>query len=241
VAILVGLEARRATLWSIYSEASKPLAIVKLEHPRTDPQAADHYFERIIDAIRPAIREGVQSIILAVPPKANYNAEFLTHVNAHHTWLAKPKGSQAITFGSVTGFAGNADAVSQLRQEGDFAKILSDATTREGDRIVAFLERALNDSTGNSVVHYTLEDVERDIFSLNPSSPLQPEAILVTDRFLERPSEKGRILRLLQIAQNNHVKTRVISVETPAGNRIDQLGGITCLSVKRPLNAQRGD
>lgn len=234
VAILIGLNPPHATLWSIFSETIKPLATLKLEHIRTDAQAQYRFFEGILNDIRPPIREGVQSILIAVPPKSDAGRLFLNHVATHHAWLARQKGPHAVTFGIVTGFAGNADAVIQLRQEVEFNKILGDATTREGNRVVAMLEKALNDLSGNSRIFYTLEDVERIILNLPTPGPLQPEIVLVTDNYLERPSEKGRILHLLQIAQNNRVKTRILKADSVAGGRIDQLGGIACLSIKHP-------
>ena len=239
VAILVGLDARRAALWSIFSESSKPLATVRLEHVRTDAQAQYRFFEGIVDAVRPAIREGVQSIIIAVPPKTNYSGEFLDHVAAHHAWLARQKGPHAVTFGIVTGIAADVEAVAQLRQGAEFDKILAEATTREGNRVIAMLEKALNDPSGNSYVFYTLEDVEQVILATQPAGALRPEILLVTDEFLERRSQKGRILHLLQIAQNNHVKTRVIAFETAAGARIDQLGGIACLALKQVHSSEK--
>jgi stalled ribosome rescue protein Dom34 len=58
----------------------------------------------------------------------------------------------------------------------------------------------------------------------------QPEYLLLTDEYIACTRQKGRLHRLMQVAQNRQVKTRVISAESNAGKRLTQLGGIVCLA-----------
>ncbi len=58
----------------------------------------------------------------------------------------------------------------------------------------------------------------------------KPEYLLVTDKYLSDNREKNRLHRLMQIAKNRKVKTRIVNVESPAGLRLTQLGGIVCIA-----------
>ena len=59
------------------------------------------------------------------------------------------------------------------------------------------------------------------------------EYLLLSNKYLTDSKQKNRIHRLLQIAKNNNVKTNVVKEGTPAGNRINQFGGIVFFSELR--------
>jgi stalled ribosome rescue protein Dom34 len=50
--------------------------------------------------------------------------------------------------------------------------------------------------------------------------------LVLTDSYLAESNCKNRIQRLLQIAANREVKTKIVNAETSAGKRITQLGGL---------------
>jgi len=54
-----------------------------------------------------------------------------------------------------------------------------------------------------------------------------PDYILITEDF--RLKHRRRINRLLQVAANKDVKTRIIKSDTPEATRITQLGGLVCM------------
>jgi stalled ribosome rescue protein Dom34 len=54
---------------------------------------------------------------------------------------------------------------------------------------------------------------------------------MLTDKYLADSEDKSRIHRLLQISQNRKVKTRIVNVETPAGKRISQFGGVIFFTI----------
>ena len=58
----------------------------------------------------------------------------------------------------------------------------------------------------------------------------KPEYLMLTDEYLSKSRQKYRVQRLMQVAANKGVKTRVISAESTAGKRLTQLGGIVCLA-----------
>jgi stalled ribosome rescue protein Dom34 len=53
---------------------------------------------------------------------------------------------------------------------------------------------------------------------------------MLTDKYLLNSREKNRIHRLMQIATNRKVKTKIVDAESPAGLRLTQLGGIVCFA-----------
>jgi stalled ribosome rescue protein Dom34 len=78
-------------------------------------------------------------------------------------------------------------------------------------------------------VLYSLEDTENAIFSPQTVGKPAPEYLLLTNSYLQSSRQKNRVHRLMQIAQNKQIKTRVVTEDSAAGARINQLGGIICL------------
>src|SRR3989337_4449041 len=103
VAILAGLEDDRAVLWKVFSNVVKPEKTISLDGTRNDPKAVFNFHESIVNALRPTIKEGVRSVILASPPRSDYAQEFIHHVQRHHVWLVQ--GANKITFAEVAGSA----------------------------------------------------------------------------------------------------------------------------------------
>jgi stalled ribosome rescue protein Dom34 len=66
--------------------------------------------------------------------------------------------------------------------------------------------------------------------SRNPGRP-KPEFLILTDRYLSDSREKNRIHRLMQIAKNRNVKTRIVDAQSTPGRRIAQLGGMVCFAL----------
>jgi stalled ribosome rescue protein Dom34 len=78
-------------------------------------------------------------------------------------------------------------------------------------------------------VLFSLEEAEGVIYSQEISGKAKPEYLLLTDSYLAGDKRKVRLNRLLQIAQNKKIKTRIVNKESPAGIRLNQLGGLVCL------------
>jgi stalled ribosome rescue protein Dom34 len=77
---------------------------------------------------------------------------------------------------------------------------------------------------------YSLREAEELI--LHAPRPGRPKAeyLLLTNKYLSTSREKNRLHRLMQIAANRKVKTRIVDAATPAGVRLTQLGRIVCLA-----------
>src|SRR3990172_9649627 len=87
VAILVGIEQDHAALWQIFSQVAKPQQTIPINGERKNQKNLYSFHETIINALRPVLKEGVRSIIVASPPRSSYAQEFLTHIKSHHAWL----------------------------------------------------------------------------------------------------------------------------------------------------------
>lgn len=227
VALLVGLQKDQATLWKVYSHVVKPEKNITVNSERTDPKLKYNFYEMIINALRPTLREGVKSIILASPPRTNYNTDFLKHVKDHHTWLVN--GLNKATFAELTGFAMTAHDITVLTRTPEFRRIINAATTEETEDILQLLEKSLNSPTNEPLVLYCLEEIEEKILDSWSLSKPKPDFLLLTDTYLSNFRQKNRLQRLMQIATNKGVKTKVIKSKTAGGKRLLQLGGIVCI------------
>jgi len=228
IGILVGLEEKQAAVWQVYSKVVKPHSIIELN--ANDGKALYNFRESIVDTLRPIIREGVRTVVVAAPPKTNYSTEFLSHVRKHHSWLVRENGSDSATFGELIGSASNIHQVSNIVKTKEFNNIFSEATSHDADRIVDTLENRLNQLDVADTVLYSLDEIEILINGQDGRSDLKPEHIILTDKYLADAKEKNRINRLLQISKNKNVKTKIVSGETKAGMRISQFGGLICIT-----------
>ncbi|MGD6935045.1 MAG: hypothetical protein ACQCN5_12650 [Candidatus Bathyarchaeia archaeon] len=225
VAVLAGIEQTQAAIWKIYSQVAKPDATIRLEGTRSDAKALYSFHEAIVNALRPTLKEGVKSVIIAAPQKTSYSQDFLSHVKGHHAWLFS--GANKATFKQLVGSAVTHAQVSNITSSAEFKQSISDSTLEETENIREVLEKRLN--TADQLVLFSLEEAEDAIYSPDIPGKPKPEYLLLTDNYLSNDKRKGRINRLMQIAQNKKVKTRVVNGESPAGARLNQLGGLVCL------------
>jgi stalled ribosome rescue protein Dom34 len=109
-----------------------------------------------------------------------------------------------------------------------FKQLIQENATEETENLLEVLEKRLN--AADNLVLFSLPEAETLI--LNPQLPgkPQPEYLMLTDDYLAKSRQKYRVNRLMQVALNKQVKTRVIDAESNAGARLTQLGGIVCLA-----------
>ena len=224
VAIIAGLEQNQVVLWKIFSHVAKHETTINLEN-RNDTKTLYNFHESIINALRPTLKEGVRSIIIAAPAKTNYSQEFLTHIKAHHTWLLQ--GPNKASFSEITALASTPTQVANLTSTSAFKQLINETTAQETENLMEILEKRLN--TADNLVLFSLEEAENLILSRQTPGKPKPEYLLLTDSYLSGSRQKNRLHRLMQIAQNKQVKTRIVNSESPAGIRLNQLGGLVCL------------
>ena len=228
VAILAGLEDDRAVLWKVFSNVVKPEKTISLNGTRNDPKAVYNFHESIVNALRPTLKEGVRSIILASPTRTNHAQRFIDHIREHHAWLVQ--GPNKAVFSEVNGSASTLAEVVTLTKTLMFRQLICETTSEEAEDLIDMLEKRLNASDKNAVVLYSLEEAEDLILGPQKPSKPKPEYLMLTDKYLSNSREKNRIHRLMQIATNRKVKTKIVDAESPAGLRLTQLGGIVCFA-----------
>jgi len=226
VAILVGIEQDHAALWQIFSQVAKQQQNVPINGPRTDQKAAYLFYETIVNALRPTFKEGVKSIIIASPSKTNYAQEFLNHVKAHHSWLFQ--GANKATFNLIVGSASSPTQVAVLTKTDAFKQLISQTTAEETENLLEIFEKRLSQT--DNLVRFSLEEAENLILYQQPEGKPQAEYLLLTTNYLKGIRQKNRLHRLIQIAQNKGIKTRVIDSDSAPGKRLTQFGGIVCLA-----------
>jgi stalled ribosome rescue protein Dom34 len=226
VAILIGIENDHAALWQVFSQVAKHQQTIPLNGDRKDSKAVYNFHESIINALRPTLKEGVRSIIIASPSKTNYAQDFLNHIRAHHTWLIQ--GPNKATFSPITGSASTPPQVAALTKTALFKQLINETTAEETENLLEILEKRLNET--DNLVLFSLEEAENLILGKQATGKPKPEYLLLTDNYLSRSRQKNRVHRLLQIATNRKVKTRIINAESTAGIRLTQLGGLVCLA-----------
>jgi stalled ribosome rescue protein Dom34 len=210
----------------VFSNVIKPLATIRLNGTWSDRKAVYNHCESIVDSLRPVLREGVGSIVLVCPPRANYARQLVDHIHQHHVWLVD--GPDKVTFTEVTGSAGTLPEVASLTRTIMFRGLVRQASSEAADNVVQLLDRHLNSSDRG--IAYSLEAVEELIIDPRRSGTPSPEYLMLTDAYLSTSSEKSRVQRLMQIAGNRGIKTRVVDASQAAGIRLTQLGGIVCLT-----------
>ncbi len=228
VAVLVGIEQNHAALWQVFSQVAKHQENLPLNGDRNDPKVLYNFHENIINALRPILKEGIRSIIIASPAKTNYSQQFLSHIKGHHNWLLQ--GTSKAVFSPITGSASTPPQVAALTQTAMFKQLVSDTTAQETENLLEILEKRLNANSTDNLVLFSLQEAEHSIFETQGEGKPNPDYLMLTDQYLSKSRQKYRVQRLMQIAANKGVKTRVISAESTAGKRVTQLGGIVCLA-----------
>jgi stalled ribosome rescue protein Dom34 len=226
VALLIGLEENHAVIWQVYSQVAKHQQSILLTGERKDQKATYNFHESIVDAMRPKLREGVKSILLASPPKTSYGQDFQNHIAAHHAWLLQ--GPNKATIAQMTGLASTLAQVAALTRTDAYKDLIQENAAQETENLLEILERRL--SKTDDLVLFSLEEAEKLILCARTPGKPYPEYLLLTDTYLTGTRHKVRLHRLMQIAENKKVKTRVITAESNAGKRVTQLGGIVCLA-----------
>ncbi len=228
VAVLVGLEKTCVALWKVFSRVIKFENTLTLDGTKRSPKALYNFHESIINALRPTLKEGVRSIILASPARTNYAQEFVNHVRQHHTWLNL--GPNKAAFSEITGNAIMQSQVAILTRTNEFHDLINQTTSVETENLLDLLEKRLNTSSREDTVLFSLEEAENLILRRHKPDRPKPEYLLLIDKYLADTNQKNRLQKLMQVATNRQVKTRVVKAESPAGKRIKQLGGIVCIT-----------
>ena len=226
VAVLVGIESDHAAFWHVFSQVAKQQQTITLNGNRSDQKTLYSFHETIVNALRPTLKEGIRSIIIASPPRTSYAQDFQNHIKAHHSWLLS--GTNKATFSTITGSASTPTQVATITKTATFKQSINETTTEEAENLLEILEKKLN--SPENLVLFSLPDAEHFVFETQAEGKPKPEYLMLTDEYLSKSRQRYRVQRLMQVAANKGVKTRVISAESTAGKRLMQFGGIVCLA-----------
>lgn len=215
LAVLVGLEDGRAVTWNVYSESVKPGKEIKREKRY-------NLYESVVDVLRSRIKRGVKGILIATPESDCY-IEFMDHIRTHQRWMLKGWDMNIATFEHIPDSAMTIEQVRKLVNSSLFKEKLREVSQGDAQQVLNFLESRLKDKELVETLKFSLKEVEEAVYG----SAERPVYILVTENFLF--NHKKRTYRLLQIAENEKIKTRIIKNNTPVGTRIAQFGGLICI------------
>lgn len=224
VALLIGFEEDHAIAWQVFSHVVKPHRSLKLDGERTNGKAVYNFHESVVNTLKPLLNEGVKSIVVASPLRTTYAKAFLDHVKKHHGYLTQSKVSKA-TFAELAGSADEPQKVAELVKTNEFRRLIEETTSEEADDIIDTLEKCLSSTRGDSVL-FSLKEIEDRVYSHERNKDSRMEFLMLTEKYLAESGNKNRIHKLMQIAENRKVKTKVVDAKTPAGKRISQFGGI---------------
>jgi len=216
LALLIGLEGNRASTWNIYSESVG-------EGRQIQGDEDYSFYEAIVDALRPAVKQGVRSVLVAASDERDYG-RLMTHINRHQGWLLGGWSLNTVTFERISQRAMNKEQIRELIETQGFKERLAKTTQMDLQGVMEALEKRISNSKGIESLLFTLEEIEEAI----RGDEKNPEYILLTEAFRDR--HRRSVERLLQIASNRGIKTRVVGFNTSAGTRITQLGGLVCIT-----------
>ncbi len=145
VATLIGIENNIASLWQVFSLVAKHQQTISLLGNRNDAKALYSFHESIINTLRPTLKEGVRSVIIASPPRTDYAQEFLSHIKAHHSWLFQ--SANKTIFSPIAGSASTPQQVAALTKTNTFKQLISDTTTQETENLLEILKKGSTQQT----------------------------------------------------------------------------------------------
>jgi stalled ribosome rescue protein Dom34 len=216
----------------VYSEAIRHHSSVD-RPPDSDSRNAGaryNFYNAVIASLKSVFATGVQSLVVTSSDSSHADA-FISHIRKHHAYLVR-----TIHVASVVGDAGTANAVRALVKTSAFQLAATDVIDQESEDVVRMLDARLYDGTGRFEVLFSLEEIER---FLKESSKVEhaavghPEYVLMTDAFWASQKGNPRLQRVLDLARNAAVKTRVLRSDSKAGTHVAQLGGLVCVAARR--------
>jgi stalled ribosome rescue protein Dom34 len=216
LAVLIGLEEQRASLWNVYSSSIKSEIVIEKE-------SIDYnFFESIINRLRPKVKQGIKTILVASIDEKNYE-KFIKHIDKHQHWLIGGYELNRVTLEYVEGSAKDMDSVVELINDSGLQKTIKQASRDDIKRIMGVLEKRLSTSDGVDTILFSIKEVENSVYG----EVYNPEYILMTSQFQRQ--HRRRTQRLLQIAKNKGIKTMIVETTTFMGTRLTQFGGLICL------------
>ena len=95
--------------------------------------------------------------------------------------------------------------------------------------IIEELTEVINKNEKFSKILYTWREIDHELklIKQNPNLP-KPNYITLTEEYLKNPKNRSKTHRILQIAKNLEIKTKIVCKESEAGAIVDKFGGLVC-------------
>jgi len=211
---MIGIRGQEAVTWEVYSKSVKRGQKISEASPY-------RLYETIVDAVRPLIKQGVKTILVASIDEKKY-VSFIRHVEKHQSWLLKGWELNKATFEHLPMAAMDEHQVREIVKTNGFKKSVLEASSVDMRHVMEILEERLNDPDGIETLLFSLDEIESHIYGDG-----EAEFVIVTDQFHEK--FRRRTHRLLQVATNKSTQTIIVLTDTSAGARLTQFGGLVCL------------
>nr|MDO8115001.1 hypothetical protein [Candidatus Sigynarchaeota archaeon] len=234
LALLLGIEKQRAMAWNVYSESIAPAFTERLQQKGSagtaNPQF--NYFEAIVAKLKPIFSTGLKTLVIASPRNSTFANDFVAHLRKHHAYLMKEGSSQKIHTGTVDGEAKDVQSTLAVVKSDAFRTITASTVDQETTAIIELFDSCINNPSSLVKIGFTIDEIIQLLEALreddeNPA----PEYIIMTDVFYAGHKNDPLFQRVMSIAKNIKIKTRVIQLKTEAGARVAQLGGLVCFTV----------
>lgn len=212
-AILIGLDNKTANIWLVYNESLKQGKTITKSGD--DEKSVYKHNEEIVEVIRALLTEGFNQLIIASTEKYTRKSGFMEYINRSHGWLTKRLAIKELDKKAVT-----RGDVLQLIKMNMIQESINEAAGETNELIMERLEKALN---GSHMI-YTLRELAGIL-----ASEKAPDLVLITERF-DAANRSSRLYQsTIQKVRNLRATVSIIKLDTPAGVRLEQLGGFVCV------------
>ncbi|TFG01874.1 MAG: hypothetical protein EU539_13605, partial [Promethearchaeota archaeon] len=166
VGVLVSFDEQVIHIWKLFSESVRKFDRLPLKRKWKNTTDKDlyHYFQDLLELLRPLIDIGLRSILLVSPKGKEWPKAFLSHIEKHHRWLIGSKGNNQVFFGQITGNARNNMEVKYLLENKETNEVIKNITSQEAYFIIKKLEKCINIQNPKTTIIYGLREIEDLIY-----------------------------------------------------------------------------
>ena len=212
-AILIGLDPRTANIWLVYSESIKQGKIIT--KTGDDEKSTYRHNEKIVEAIRSLSPEGFNQIIIASADRTRHASNLREHFTRSHSWLMKRFTVKELPEKALT----STDVIQRVKNH-RIQDSLDEAIGETSGKIMERVEKALN----SGYVLYTSQELSATLYA-----DKVPELVLITDKFDTANRSNRKFQSIIQKSKNLGATVTIVKINTPAGTRLEQLGGFICV------------
>jgi stalled ribosome rescue protein Dom34 len=138
------------------------------------------------------------------------------------------KGDIQVVFSKIVGNQAKTQKdVYYLKNQELFKNIVNQTSNQEALLILDKLKEIINKNEKFSKILYTWKEIDYELrlINRNPNLP-RLNYIILTEEYLNNPRNRNKMHRVLQIAKNLEIKTKVVKIESEAGAIVESFGGI---------------